>query len=85
MKHWRLRIAVGALIAGLCASLLGGCVKTYSEANLKAKETRELREEPDEEREEDGIARRVEDEGGENSEAMSREGEWVDEETTQDP
>lgn len=75
---WLLAACVAALVAN-------GCTKVYTEQALEEKEQKQLSDLPEDEKEEEGTTRRVEEEGGLGAEAVERQGDWVDEEVTNTP
>ena len=77
-------IRILSLACGL-ALAVGACTKVYTEQDLRAQEARELRDLPEDEREEAGITRRIEEDGGVSAEGMEQDAEAVDEEVTNTP
>jgi hypothetical protein len=67
------------------ALAVGACTKVYTERDLQAQEARELRDLPEDGKEEAGITRRIEDDGGVSAEGMEEDAEAVDEEVTNTP
>ena len=66
----------GLLTAGILLTL-SGCARTYTEAEVHAKENRELRDLPKTEQIEDAASRRIQMEGGVNAVAEDEEAEEV--------
>lgn len=70
------RALVGLLAAGLLLAFVA-CAQTYTEAEVHAKENRELRDLPETEKVEDAASRRIQMEGGVNAAAEDDEAEEV--------